>query len=152
MKTTAIKVEGIELIVPDFLVDLWPHHLRLDDFPSFCGAGSGLGDAIVPEKCWGLVLSPACFIHDISWLVCEASWAGFHQSNSMFVHNMLALNSRSRWLLKQLRAYRIVSYFNAVDTVGAHYFWADKKHARAADPLAIAGVRSRLDRLGITAT
>jgi hypothetical protein len=152
METEALSIEGIELVVPAFLVQWWPHQLPLEEFPSFCGAGGGLGDAIVPETCYGLRLSASCFIHDISWLVAEASWAAFHQSNSMFLHNSLAIiQARSRFPLKQLRAYRAVTYFNAVDTLGATYFWEEKRQGDAwDDPLDHPLVLEKLARVGMT--
>ncbi|SHH33037.1 hypothetical protein [Desulfofustis glycolicus] len=151
METKALNVEGIELVMPVFLVQWWPHQLPLDRFPSFCGAGGGLGDALVPENCYGLPLSPACFVHDISWRVVEATWAGFHQGNSMFLHNNLAIiNARSRFPLKQLRAYRAVTYFNAVDTIGAKYFWDDKwQFGTYEDPLEDPIVLEKLARVGV---
>lgn len=151
METKALSVEGIELVVPRFLACWWPWHLPLDDFPSFCGAGGGLGDAVVPETCYGLPLSPACFVHDISWLVAGPSWAAFHQSNSMFLHNNLAIiQARSRFPLKQLRAYRAVTYFNAVDTLGAPFFWEEKRQSGTCDdPLDHPLILAKLSRVGV---
>jgi hypothetical protein len=83
--------------------------------------------------------------------VVEATWAGFHQGNSMFLHNNLAIiTARSRFPLKQLRAYRAVTYFNAVDTVGAKYFWDDKRQFGTCDnPLDDPIVLDKLARVGV---
>lgn len=149
METRSLTVENVELIVPAFLLEYWPHHILLNDFPSFCGVGSGFGDAVIPDTNYGLSMSPLCFIHDISWAIAEPSWADFHQSNSMFMHNQLALiTNRSRFPLRQLRSYRAVSYFNAVDTVGAAIFWAEKKDFAGYDnPIEHPGIHEKLQRV-----
>ncbi len=151
MQSVALVVESITLIVPEFLVEWWPHHLPLDRFPSFCGAGTGVGDVIVPEKNWGLSMSPACFVHDICWPIAQPTWADFHQSNSMFMHNCQALvEARSRFPLKQLRMYRAVTYFNAVDTLGETFFWAEKNSSPFCEnPLDHPVVLEKLARVGV---
>ena len=149
MDTSTISVEGCEFIVPVAIKQYWPRYLDIDEFPSFCGAGNGFGDSIVPEKMLGLKVAPACFIHDLSWEICELSWAGFHQSNSMFLHNLqqIIINRSSSEILKMIRLYRAVTYFNAVDSVGAHFFWERKetleplKNPVVQEKFALVGVR-----------
>lgn len=67
--TVTIDYLGAQLRVPDFLVDLWPHEMEWKQWPTFCGAGDGLGDWIVPDRVRGAILAPACFIHDVEWAI-----------------------------------------------------------------------------------
>jgi hypothetical protein len=95
------------------------------DYPDCCGAGQGIGEKIVPETIWGVRVSLACFIHDDMWNRGEKSWSNFHQSNSIFLKNIISIiqaYSKSQ-LLKRLRLYRAVTYYNAVDDLGRDIFW-----------------------------
>ena len=149
MDTSTILIEGCELIIPTSIKKFWPTQIAIDDFPSFCGAGNGFGDRIVPEKTIGLKVSPACFVHDLSWEICELSWAGFHQSNSIFLHNLqqIIINRSSSEILKMIRLYRAVTYFNAVDSVGAHFFWERKE---TLDPRKNPVVQEKFALVGVT--
>jgi hypothetical protein len=92
MNRATITYHGADLSVPEFLVSLWPHDLPLKKFPSFCGAGDGIRDIIVPEKVRGAILSPACFIHDIDWALAPSrSVYHFIMSNVHFLFNNRAL-------------------------------------------------------------
>lgn len=87
-----------------------------------CGPGKGLGDLLVPETMWGLRITLACIIHDIDCervfqimdkkeAVCAAS-----KINAFFLVNLLKIiNTRSRVALKQLRRYRAMTYYTAVE-------------------------------------
>jgi hypothetical protein len=97
----------------------------VDEFGSFCGAGSGFGQIVVPETMWRLPISPACFVHDMMWDMAPPTWEAFHASNAIFLRNLLALiqvQSKSA-LLKRMRMYRAVTYYNAVDSFGKKIFW-----------------------------
>ena len=128
IRASNFEVEGIFFIVPDQLIMDWPA-LSLDAFPDSCGPGSGIGNLVVPETVFGLRITPACFIHDFCWQVADASWADFHQANSIFLHNLLAIiKARSANMLMQaIRNYRAITYYNAVDLVGQNIFWAEKE-------------------------
>ncbi len=100
-------------------------HLHVQDYASYCGAGTGIGDLIVPDTMWGLPISPACYIHDEMWAMSDGSWIHFHLSNSIFLHNLISLidsQSRSK-ILKRLRIYRAATYYSAVDTFGKTVYW-----------------------------
>lgn len=104
-----------------------PAHLI--DFEPACGAGDGFLNDIVPEKVWGIPISPACFVHDYMWKISEASWGDFHYSNDVFLVNITSLlrhQSKSN-LLYHFRLYRMITYFNAVDTIGSVIFWHMKR-------------------------
>ena len=122
MITKIITIEGVALVVPASYVA--PCSL-VSEFPDCCGAGKGLGEKAVPETMYGLRVSAACHIHDYSWEVAEPTWADFHQTNSMFLRNILAIiRAKSRnGFMRGLRNYRAVTYFTAVDEVGVKGFW-----------------------------
>jgi hypothetical protein len=118
---------GISIPLLKPLAVKWPYQ-RVRNFDSYCGAGKGIGDKIVPESILGVKVSPACFVHDKMWELASASWADFHYSNSIFLHNLISLielQSRSA-MMKHLRLYRAVTYYNAVDSVGARIFKKQK--------------------------
>jgi len=127
--TTMVTFDGVPLIVPNVGKGFEFPHPTFDGFPSRCGAGQGLGDAIVPEKILGLLISPACSIHDDDFGMAEPTWEAFHACNYRFLYNINSIiKYRSKSVvLKHLRMYRAVTYFNAVDTLGAKCFWDLKR-------------------------
>ena len=114
--------KSILIIAPDDI------HFPFDnpiDYPDCCGAGQGFGEKIVPETIWGVRVSLACFIHDDMWNRSERSWSNFHKSNSIFLRNIINIiqaYSKSQ-ILKRLRLYRAITYYNAVDSFGSNVFW-----------------------------
>jgi len=129
---TVVKVligihgEEVPQVIPEE-VDFPCNQVEL--FNDYCGAGEGLFNTLVPEKVWGIPISPACFIHDRMWAMADASWCDFHYSNSVFLSNINALisyQSRSK-CLKRIRMYRAVTYYNAVDSIGSEIFWRMKR-------------------------
>ena len=104
----------------------------VQDFEAYCGAGEGVLNDLVPEKVLGVTISPACWNHDEMWARAEPSWADFHYSNSVFMTNINALIQlqSKNWFLKHLRMYWAVTYYNAVDVIGAPIFWGMKREKR----------------------
>ena len=101
----------------------------IKEFKAYCGAGDGIFNTLVPEYIFGVKISPACWNHDEMWAAAEPTWADFHYSNSIFLSNIISLigyQSRSN-TMKHLRMYRAVTYYNAVDTIGAPIFWHMKR-------------------------
>ena len=101
MKTKLVLIENIEFVVPE---DFKVPYRTIAEFHPCCGAGKGFGEWIVPETIWGLRISPCCYIHDKSWELAEPTWADFHQTNAMFLTNMLIVNYQpaiSRWLVSR---------------------------------------------------
>jgi len=111
------------------------------EFPSFkmeyydtitkCGAGNGIGDRLVPETIFWLRVTLACYIHDYMWELSDATWKDFHHSNAVFLSNLITIILKMSApnkvnVLKILRMYRAVTFFNAVDTIGAGIFWESK--------------------------
>lgn len=125
MKHCQINCHGAMLTIPEFLRPLWPYMLPLDKWPSFCGAGDGWGDRLVPEKVHGVCISPACFIHDVDWALSPDSVTGFLASNWRLLCNARALIMASNlpWWRKQMAVARVAGlYLVAVSTVGTLYF------------------------------
>lgn len=102
---------------------------KFDNMSSYCGAGKGIGDFIIPEKVLGLSISVSCFYHDISWDFSEPTWEAFHASNSKFLSNTNSIIrvKSNNITLEHLRYYRAVTYHNAVNTLGAYFFWKLKR-------------------------
>jgi len=128
VKTAAINLNNTTLVIPVELAYLGEKLLERARECTYCGAGEGIGDLVVPEHILGCRVTLACLIHDKSWDLAEANWADFHQSNGMFIRNMNAIineysaNRYTAFLRRQVAAV----YFDAVESVGARVF-ADLK-------------------------
>ena len=115
------KGKEVSIIAPD---DIFFTHSDPMDYENCCGSGDGLGEKLVPDTIWGLKISLACFVHDDMFERGEGDWKVFHQSNSVFLKNIISLihaYSKS-FILKHLRLYRAISYYNAVDVFGRSSF------------------------------
>jgi len=103
-------------------------------FPDCCGAGSGIGEKIIPETIFGIRVSKACHIHDDCFDNGEATWADFHQSNYMFLRNIIAIIvEESHPVFTWFRLVRAASFFYAVDTVGAKVYARLKRRQGSGD-------------------
>ena len=125
MKTTHTIYCGCVLEVP-IMPNGEPLHLPYndwDEWPTFCGPGSGIGDKIVPDKIFGVPVNVACYIHDTTEGLAESREED-HQSNVMFRKNLEAiiehLEPKPTWEDKHhhARYYRAMTYYAAVDIVG----------------------------------
>jgi len=123
------KQQIIKIVAPENIE--FPS-MFINDYGSYCGAGKGFGDIMVPEKIWGLPITIACYVHDIMWEMADGTWEAFHSSNAIFIRNILscirALSTSG--CLKRLRNYRAVTYYNAVDKFGPNIFWALKEEQK----------------------
>ena len=130
MKTVLEIFDGVPLIRPagDWM---WPES-TFQRFPTYCGAGK-IGDTIVPDTIFGLVISPACFIHDQMWTLAPPTWEEFHESNSIFLTNMTSINRvNTRFsLVRVFRQVVINDYYESVSHVGSHHFWSLKENQSA---------------------
>lgn len=90
MDTTWAVFDGCRKEIPVFNGQpiRFPHP-TFDGFPTYCGAGSGIGDLVVPDVIYEIPISVDCFIHDICWRYCEYTVADFNQSNLIFYENIL---------------------------------------------------------------
>lgn len=112
------EVEGVHFAVPNFLINRWPTRLALNEFPRFCGAGDSFSERIVPDKNWGLNISSACFIHDLTHLLFPKTPFYFHMSNMLLLVNVLHLvrvKTRLK-LIRILREHRALNYYIGVET------------------------------------
>jgi hypothetical protein len=91
METTTVNYAGAELDVPLFIANDWPFDLPLTAWPSFCGAGKGFGDWVVPDVVCGVLSSCVCYEHDCSWAVAPVNFPGFLAANVRFYKNLRSL-------------------------------------------------------------
>ena len=114
------QAKELELIVPS-------HFWQTDeDYMASrgCGPGKGLGDWFVPDTMWGLNIKLPCIIHDLEWAL-AVSIEDIKKANMHFLINLLkVINAKSGFLFKQLRRYRAVTYYTAVEDIGT-IKWAD---------------------------
>lgn len=117
--TTFDGVKGLIIPTTDFF---WPAP-TFENFPSCCG--SGLTDYFVPETMWGLVVSPACWVHDRMFERAGKTWEHFFQANEIFEHNLRAIidQKTTSTVLKRLRHHRASIYTKSVYIFGAEYFF-----------------------------
>ena len=150
MKRIKVKCGEATLIAPYWLENLWPSDFPAARWPTFCGAGDGWGDKIVPDWISGVCISPACFLHDVGWATTKDSIDAFFTENWYFALNIraLILSSKIKWWEKELAVLRAWSlYFVAVSTVGAFAF--DPLSEDWANPLNNPIVKDRLKRLSL---
>jgi len=125
MNYVQINCHGAMLIAPEFLRPLWPFELPLCKWPSYCGAGDGIGDWIVPDTVHGVCISPICFIHDVDWALSPDSITEFMASNWRMLNNAISMINASdlTWIEKKGAILRVTFlYFGAVSTVGCLFF------------------------------
>lgn len=91
MDHVAIIYAGAVLEIPAFLEPLWPHDMPLHHWPTFCGAGVGIGDWIVPDRISGVHVGPACLAHDLDWAIGDGSKKHWLASNERFGRNLKSL-------------------------------------------------------------
>lgn len=152
LNVSEINCHGAVLLAPSFLVDLWPHELPLKDWPTFCGAGDGVGDKLVPDTmCFNnwfgghstAYINPACFIHDITSAICDHTVEDFQFSNRLMLKNSISLvNSQLNFIHAWAARRRCVFYYRSVDVFGWFFFEPD-----GVDPYSNPTVKSKLQRL-----
>jgi len=151
MKFAKLPYWGATLTVPEFLVPLWPHDLPPEAWPTFCGAGQGWGDAIVPDKVGKVYLNPAGLCHDVEWSCSAKNLSAFLGANGRFFLNCVALILASDLdLWPKIKTMTAVSgvYLTAVSTMGILFFsWFTKNRQEDVDPLQNPTVKDRLRRL-----
>ena len=113
-------------------VEVFIRERVLENYSSFCGAGSGLGDLIVPETIFGVRVSPACFVHDQMFDKAKPLQMDLLVSNAVFMTNLNSLIVQMSRMSKfnplyHLRMYRMTTYFDAVNTIGSEIFWKLKR-------------------------
>ena len=126
METVEVYFDGVPLLVPLVAANgpvAFPHD-SFETFDEYCGAGWTA--KIVPDVLFGVNMGPACYIHDLMFEIADRTWADFHHSNSVFLHNMLSIHYHFSGRYdhhKYDRLHRIISYYHAVDTDLGKYFF-----------------------------
>lgn len=148
MNHVKINYLGAQLEMPDWLADMWPHDLPLNKWPSYCGAGRGIGDWLVPEYLYDANVSPECFIHDIDWIVAPDTYWGFQSCNNRFLRNLnsscKAQLSGRQYLLSKIGCLR---YWFFVSTVGLRHF--NPSYVLDTYPADNTEIREKLHRLAM---
>jgi len=130
-----VHLEGVPLLAP---MDFEPAAESFAGYPSYCGAGDGWGDRLIPETLLGLSVSPACHIHDKTWDRWQGV-VGFLLGNALFLVNMISIiYHRSAFLLRPYRFGRAILYFIGVTTFGRSVFFSKKRLYIATSILEIA--------------
>lgn len=102
--------------------------------PTACGAGKGIGDAIIPDKIWGLDITEACRIHDFMYSQGRTEEDRL-EADRVLLNNILRLieadlkaSSIPFWraAVASARRYRAMTYYNAVRDFGGPAFWKGK--------------------------
>lgn len=115
-----LKFHGIQYQVPEWFEFL---DKSIGEYPSFCGAGQGIGDKIVPEKIGGMRCSHICHVHDESWSECEPTKTAFIKTNMMFGYNLsVYLSTGDGFWATIWRLLKGAAYVAAVSTVGWKIF------------------------------
>lgn len=115
----------VKIDIHPLLAAVFPFHIPPEAWPSYCGAGSGIGDRIVPEKIKMVVVSCLCADHDVRWSTCENSWFAAIQENFVFYKNLrnfvLALRDPEKYSKSSVEA-ACFRWFLAVCWGARHHF------------------------------
>ena len=86
-----------------------------------CGPGEGIGDKIIPDTMYLLDVKVCCIVHDIDWEA-ATSMHDIMRANERFLINLIRLiNGESSFGMKVLRRYRAITYYDAVQDIGAKF-------------------------------
>jgi len=152
-ETAKITYYGAELEFAKFIIPNLPDDkkFKLEWWPTFCGAGSGIGDWFVPDETCGVPLPPLCFQHDIDFAISDDTWQAFFAANLR-----LYLNARNLVYAhadrKKYGNFRIemgcLKYFIGVMVFGHNHFKKSQDdNVVVTDPLKHPVVIQKLDRL-----
>lgn len=139
-----INYLGAALEVQSWIKPLWPYDMPFDNWPTFCGAGDGPGDWLVPDGIDGADISPACLVHDLDFATLPRKWWPFQQANNRLYCNIIALIDTQIVDKQQLAdAYKKARrYWFAVSLFGWFHFSPESEN-----PWQNSIVRDRLNRL-----
>ncbi len=99
-----------------------------------CGAGSGIGDLVVPDSVFGIRVTEVCRIHDYMYSVGETEEDRLIADRVM-LNNLLRVVEEAKskckipvWctFLATIRRYRAMTYYTAVRNFGGPAFWKEK--------------------------
>ena len=134
METVKVFFCGIEQEIP--LIGGSPMEYpydTLEAFDSYCGAGNGVGNWVVPESIFAIPIKHCCFTHDTMFEIGEPTWQDFWQSNKVFRQNIVrtieALEpvDQRKDKYHEDRYYRADTYYMAVNSDLGRFFYKRKK-------------------------
>lgn len=111
-----IKYRGFNLYaIPGFECS------RFYEADTSCGPGT-IGDMIIPDRLFGLRMTPACNIHDHGYALARTCESKLN-ADMAFVLNMHQINEQARsiFLMRWLRRFAINFYFSAVRDFGGGF-------------------------------
>lgn len=95
-----------------------------------CGPGRGVLEFLVPEKIWGLCITPACAIHDFMYREGPPTPEGKAEADAVFLNNTIRLIEAGTdphyRLLMRLRLRRARTYYESVKLMGGAAYWKGK--------------------------
>jgi len=97
-------------------------------FHGKCGAGSGLGEKLVPETIWFLNITPACKIHDHMYAIADPTDEAKKEADRTFRNNMIRIvhYHTDSVIITRLRLNRANVYYRIVKDFGGPAFWNNK--------------------------
>ena len=148
-KITVRIVEGVPLFMPEFLDENFPT-VPIDEFPSFCGAGDGIGDRVVPDSVLVLSIAIACWIHDGMFSLLSPKKDNWYIANGILILNifMLIIAKGSKWLVIP-RGMVAVPYFWAVMTGVGWRIFTNRTWVDDFDPYTDAELINKFNRVGV---
>jgi hypothetical protein len=145
------RVENLNLVMPKFMAINWPS-LPLDEFPNFCGAGSGIGEILVPDTFYGLSMRHNCYIHDGCFTLLPPNKKNWHLANSiMLINNLTTIRERGNRFIKPFRNIRAMHYFEAVESNIGWRCFTDRTWINNYDPYKDEVMIELLVKVGVSA-
>jgi len=122
------KIKGADITAPKEFWDAFNEEkMRKDGYG--CGPGKGIGDWIVPDSFWFLCVWLCCAIHDWMYRDKKAYTSRDKEiSDEVLLINLTEWIGANSWpIVREMRMYRAMTYFNAVNDGGDSSFWCDGK-------------------------
>jgi len=153
-KIVPIERYGAVLNLPDFLIKYLPqtNDFPLNAWPTYCGAGDGIGDKVIPDTELEVKFSICCLGHDIEWSglfkqsrihMCESNWRLMKNIKSLLEANV----DYHKYNDKDIqRVYR--TFFWGVMWGGMfHYYVSEELRQPVSNPMNHPVVKEKVDRL-----
>lgn len=148
-KITVRIVEGVPLFMPAFVDEHFPT-LPMEEFPHFCGAGTGLAEKLIPDHILWLYVSIACWIHDCMFCLSSPTKENWFVANGLLVLNMfmLIIVKGSKWMVVP-RCTVAVPYFWGVMTSTGWDVFTNRKRLEDYDPYQDKTLYSKFAKVGV---
>lgn len=86
---------GAKLDIHPVLAKVWPYEKWPTKWPTFCGAGNGLGDRMIPDNPRGIDCSCLCADHDLRWTLANNKKEA-REANKILQNNLYAFIVKQR--------------------------------------------------------